>query len=498
MAAIKTLNGLVSWIAANMGAVNEATSTVAEAPLPAKKEVLSRIRFALTPSLFGSNIPENLNGQQFAITDDGSKVAVAIRESLEQQGAIVNIISDNDSLEGYNGLIILDILSTPNRKDILSAFDTIKKLHPEKVKWVYAISDIDTARLRNFQGYPGFLKSLDKEWDHTKCRSISLTGSLSPEEIAAITLQEVLHPDEPAEIIYQDGVRHTFQLIPSQVPTGDIPNIKLDRESVILVLGGAQGITAELMVRFSKDYPCNYILVGRSADPRKDGHNKYAAFKNKEDIKKQLIAEGQYSKPAEIEKRASDIHKYNQILSTITSLEGNGATVTYHTLDLRNEQELSNLISSVYKDHGRIDGVIHGAGLLEDKLFQQKTSDSFERVFSTKVTPLRILAEQLRPDVQFVILFSSVASVYGNRGQTDYAAANSVMDRYAWELNKTLKGKVVAINWGPWKGTGMVSPTLEKEYERRGIPLIPLKDGMEVFVNELKYGNESQVLIMAE
>jgi hypothetical protein len=97
-----------------------------------------------------------------------------------------------------------------------------------------------------------------------------------------------------------------------------------------------------------------------------------------------------------------------------------------------------------------------------------------------------------------VILFSSVASVYGNRGQTDYAAANSVMDRYAWELKKTLKGKVTAINWGPWKGTGMVSPTLEKEYERRGIPLIPLKDGMEIFVNELKYGNESQVLIMAE
>ncbi|MBP1651403.1 MAG: Erythronolide synthase, partial [Bacteroidetes bacterium] len=126
-----------------------------------------------------------------------------------------------------------------------------------------------------------------------------------------------------------------------------------------------------------------------------------------------------------------------------------------------------------------------------------KTSESFERVFTTKVTPLRILAEQLRPDVQFVIFFSSVASVYGNRGQTDYAAANSVMDRYAWELRNTIKGKVTAINWGPWKGTGMVSPALEREYERRGIALIPLQEGMELFVNELKYGNESQVLIMA-
>lgn len=502
LAAIKTLNGLVSWIAANMTSSSETIVSIAEPSVIARKEVLSRIRFALTRSRFGNAIPENLSGQKFGITDDGSRVALSIKTLLEQQGAVVNIIADSDSLEGYNGLIILDILATSHRKNILSAFDTIKKLHPDTVKWVYAISGIeataDNTQLRNYQGYPGFLKSLDKEWDNTKCRSISLTGTLSPEEIATITLNEIRHPDEPAEVIYQDGIRHTFELIPSAIPTGDISNIQLDKNGVILVLGGAQGITSELMIRFSEEYPCNYILVGRSADPRKEGRNKYAAFSNKEDIKKQLIAEGEFSKPAEIEKRASDIHKSNQILHTITSLEANGAIVTYHTLDLRNEQELSHLISSVYKDYGKIDGVIHGAGLLEDKLFQQKTSDSFERVFSTKVTPLRILAEQLRSDVQFVILFSSVASVYGNRGQTDYAAANSVMDRYAWELKKTLKGKVTAINWGPWKGTGMVSPTLEKEYERRGIPLIPLKDGMEIFVNELKYGNESQVLIMAE
>ena len=140
---------------------------------------------------------------------------------------------------------------------------------------------------------------------------------------------------------------------------------------------------------------------------------------------------------------------------------------------------------------------MHGAGLLEDKLFHSKTSASFERVFHTKVTPLRVLAEKLRAETQFVILFSSIASVYGNRGQTDYAAANSVMDRYAWALKQKINGKVLAINWGPWKGAGMVSPTLEKEYERRGIALIPLQDGMETFLNELKYGKESQVLIMA-
>jgi hypothetical protein len=118
-------------------------------------------------------------------------------------------------------------------------------------------------------------------------------------------------------------------------------------------------------------------------------------------------------------------------------------------------------------------------------------------VFDTKVTPLRVLAEQLRPETQFVVFFSSIASVYGNRGQSDYAAANSVMDRYAEALKNKIKGKVLAINWGPWKGAGMVSATLEKEYEKRGISLIPLGDGMDIFLNEVKYGTEHQVLIMA-
>ncbi len=503
LAGIKTLNGLVNWITGNLPATVPASPS-SEAPAPvstAATASLSRIRFNLVPSSFNEKETVSLTGKTFAVTDDGSHLPLAIKKLLELQGADVDIITEKDILEHYHGLIILDMLSAPDRPDILSTFATIKKLHPDNVKWIYALSGStgsDPHQLRELQGYPGFLKSLDKEWEHAKCRSISLSGHVSPEKIPAILLGELLHPDTPAEVIYHDGVRHIFDLVPTQLPTGQTAGISLNKDAVVLVLGGAQGITAELMVRLSKEYPCNYVLVGRSPDPREQGDTDYAAFKTKDDIRKRLIEEGQLTSPAAIEKHAADIHKANQILQTIRSLENNGSTVTYRALDLRNESELEALINQLYEQYGKIDGVVHGAGLLEDKLFQQKTSDSFERVFSTKVTPLRILAEKLRADTQFVVLFSSVASVYGNRGQTDYAAANSVLDRYAWELKHVIKGKVTTINWGPWKGTGMVSPTLEKEYERRGIALIPLQAGMETFVNELKYGNESQVLIMAE
>jgi NAD(P)-dependent dehydrogenase (short-subunit alcohol dehydrogenase family) len=374
------------------------------------------------------------------------------------------------------------------------------------MKWVYFISDTkghmneesDVTMLRHFQGYSGLFKSLDKEYENTKCRMISLAAKLPVPDIATIALNEILNPDEPSEVIYDGRNRQIMELIPSQLVAGlQESHIKLDKEAVVLVFGGAQGITSKLVAHLASEYPCRYILVGRSPDPRTVNLEQFFGMITKDEIRSCLVKQAALKKPAEIEQETSRIYKNNQILQTITALENNGSAVTYTSLDLRDEQALNKLIADIYKQYDRIDGVIHGAGLLEDKLFHSKTLDSFQRVFDTKVIPLRVLAEQLRPETQFVTFFSSIASVYGNRGQTDYAAANSVMDKYAWALKEKIKGKVLAINWGPWKGAGMVSDALEKEYERRGISLIPLEDGMQTFVNELKYGNESQVLIMA-
>jgi acyl transferase domain-containing protein/NAD(P)H-dependent flavin oxidoreductase YrpB (nitropropane dioxygenase family)/NAD(P)-dependent dehydrogenase (short-subunit alcohol dehydrogenase family)/acyl carrier protein len=509
LAAIKTLNGLVNWIS-EIETEGLETVTAAQKIIEESAgnlgESLSRLRFELTPSELLNTEFTALKGQRFAVTDDEGPQSIAIKRAFEKQGALVDIVAVNDQLKGYQGLVILNMFASPNQTGIIDNIALIKQLDLEEVKWVYVISDTkghmsekaDATLLRRFQGYSGLFKSLDKEYENTKFRVISLATKQTAKHVADIALNEILNPDEPSEVIYNGDGRQTLELIPSELITGlGDSHIQLDRDAVVLVLGGAQGITSELMMRFAKDYPCRYILVGRSSDPRTNGLEQFSFLKTKEEIRAYLIQLGNLKKPAEIELETSRIYKNNQILQTISSMEITGSTVSYEALDLRDEQGLSALISNVYQEYGRIDGVVHGAGLLEDKLFHAKSLDSFKRVFETKVTPLRVLAEQLRADTQFVILFSSIASVYGNRGQTDYAAANSVMDRYAWALKEKIKGKVMSINWGPWKGAGMVSPSLEKEYERRGISMIPLDEGMETFLNEMKYGNESQVLIMA-
>ncbi|MGG5208233.1 SDR family NAD(P)-dependent oxidoreductase [Chryseobacterium sp. MIQD13] len=499
LAAIKTLKGLASWISEMNGNSN---------PEPVQN-LLSRLRFDLTPTdVSTEQNTEIIKGKRFAITQGNSPQTVAIKNALEKYGAIAELVDTEKDLTNFDGLIILDLFSSTIKHSIIDHVDLIKKMDLDKAKWIYLISDIpahvqeltDTTLLRHYKGHPGLFKSLAREFEQTHCRLISLSTPQQVDQIAEIALKEILTTDKPAEVIYKNDQRHKVDIIPSPLSNSlEEAHIKLDKESVVLVLGGAQGITSELVKHMSQTYPCTYILVGRSVDPRNNevGLKEFETMKTKEEIRAYLIKSGKFTSPAEIEKEMVKIFKNNQILSTIRDMEQLGSEVVYQSLDLCDEQGLSDLIKNIYEKYARLDGVIHGAGLLEDKLFKQKTSSSFERVFDTKVKPLRVLAEQLHTDCQFVVLFSSIASVYGNKGQTDYAAANSVLDDYAKALNKKLKGKVISINWGPWKGAGMVSPTLETEYERRGISLIPLDQGKEIFLNEIKYGTESQVLIMS-
>jgi NAD(P)-dependent dehydrogenase (short-subunit alcohol dehydrogenase family) len=164
---------------------------------------------------------------------------------------------------------------------------------------------------------------------------------------------------------------------------------------------------------------------------------------------------------------------------------------------VRDEKAFGTLIDQIYSTYGRLDGVIHGAGVIEDKLIKDKTIESFDRVFDTKAISGFILARKLRPEtLKFFVFFSSVAGRFGNRGQGDYAAANEVINKLALHLDRHWPGRILAINWGPWAGSGMVTPELEKEFDRRGIGLITRDLGPRILDHELCYGQKGDVEII--
>ena len=193
-----------------------------------------------------------------------------------------------------------------------------------------------------------------------------------------------------------------------------------------------------------------------------------------------------------------------EIRANMADFASLGARLDYRICDVKAEADVAALLEAIYARYGRLDALLFGAGLIEDRLIGDKTRESLDRVFDTKVDGAFFFARHLRPDsLKFLALFTSVAGRYGNRGQTDYAAANEVLNRFAWQLQAQFGSgtKVTAVNWGPWarttNGPGMLTADTARQFSERGLTLIEPAEGRDVLWNELLYGPRDEVEVVA-
>jgi phthiocerol/phenolphthiocerol synthesis type-I polyketide synthase C len=142
---------------------------------------------------------------------------------------------------------------------------------------------------------------------------------------------------------------------------------------------------------------------------------------------------------------------------TISELAARGATVTSVQADVSNENDVARVLAEIRDTMPPLRGVIHAAGVLDDRLLLNLDAESFERALAPKVLGAWNL-HQLTSDLplDFFILFSSVASVLGSPGQANYAAANAFLDGLAHD--RLARGlPCLSINWGPWAEAGMAA-----------------------------------------
>ena len=117
-----------------------------------------------------------------------------------------------------------------------------------------------------------------------------------------------------------------------------------------------------------------------------------------------------------------------------------------------------------------IKGIFQGAGVLDDALFISMTREKLQKVLMPKVLGtwnLHIVSEKLSLD--YFVIHSSMTSVFGNAGQTNYGAANAFLDSLAhYRRHLGLCGQ--SINWGPLKvGMAINDDSLEQILEKRGL-----------------------------
>ena len=343
-------------------------------------------------------------------------------------------------------------------------------------------------------GVAGLIKSLTHEWPQVLVRVVDLNRNAAADRLAAVLLAELGDPAGPIEIGYQGERRLTLQCVPRPLEETTMTTMKLGRDSTLLLTGGARGITAAVAVELAQRYQPNLILVGRSPLPEEDETPDTAAITGAAELRVTLIArlrrEGRPASPAIVESAYQRLLQDREIRANLDRMKQTGARVHYYQADVRDEAALSAVLDDVYRRFGAIDGVIHGAGIIQDKLIRDKTPESYDRVFGTKVESALTLSRRLKFErLQLCVFFASVAGRFGNRGQSDYAAANEVLSKMAVYLDRRWPGRVVSIAWGPWSTVGMASE-LEQYLGQRGLQMIPPDVGPRFLDEELRLGRK--------
>jgi acyl transferase domain-containing protein/NAD(P)-dependent dehydrogenase (short-subunit alcohol dehydrogenase family) len=355
-------------------------------------------------------------------------------------------------------------------------------------------------------GGVGLIKCLAAEWPGCLCKAIDLDPDENPAQHAAHIYAEIATPAGRREVGYPRGARTIFRTECALLRTHEDAIEQPDRHWVVLAVGGARGITAETCRPFAASGAV-CVVVGRSALPAPE-IRATASLADAAALRAFFLAEATTAPgrptPAKVEARIATVLRDRETRANVADFVALGAHVDYRICDVRREADVEALLESVYARYGRIDAVLFGAGLIEDRLIVDKTRESLSRVFDTKVDGAFFLVRHLRPQtLKFLAFFSSVAGRYGNRGQTDYGAANEVLNRYAWQLQARFgrQVKVTAVNWGPWakttNGLGMLTPETARQFRGRGLRLIEPDEGRDFLWNELLYSPRDEVEVVA-
>ncbi|WP_448709409.1 SDR family NAD(P)-dependent oxidoreductase, partial [Achromobacter sp. AGC25] len=183
----------------------------------------------------------------------------------------------------------------------------------------------------------------------------------------------------------------------------------------------------------------------------------------------------------------------------LQDLRVRGARVEYRSVAVDDGAAMAALSRAIVAEHGQLNGVIHTAGVLRDSLLANKTDVDLGTVLQPKVAGVVALDEATRElALEWLVLCSSVASVWGNVGQVDYAAGNGFLDAYAAYRQGLVsqglrRGRTVSLSWPLWAAGGMQVDAAGQERMRRSTGMEPLPDeaGIAALVQSMSVASDA-------
>ncbi|MFC0039499.1 non-ribosomal peptide synthetase [Actinomadura rayongensis] len=280
------------------------------------------------------------------------------------------------------------------------------------------------------RGLTGLLRTASLEDPRLRTQLLDCLDGASAAEVAAR-----LADDAEPEVRYRDGRRYTAVL---DELGADGPVAAPWRENgVYLVTGGAGALGRIIAADVAASVRhATVVLVGRSA--------------------------------LTVEQAAA-----------LDALRAAGLTVEHRRADVADRAATERLLAGVRADHGPLTGIVHGAGVTDDRLIVAKSAAELDRVLAPKVAGLVHLDELSRDEpLDFLLCLSSASGAFGNPGQADYAAANAFLDAYTAHRERLVAagertGRSVSVGWPLWADGGMGTDAAVAD-RLRALGVIPL------------------------
>jgi acyl transferase domain-containing protein/NAD(P)-dependent dehydrogenase (short-subunit alcohol dehydrogenase family)/acyl carrier protein len=301
-------------------------------------------------------------------------------------------------------------------------------------------------------------ESIHREDGSFVCQ-VAYTGrDISVNSGTEIIINEIFSEIENNLVIYDNGIRKTERVVRSSINRKSHTHISSGN---YILIGGLGGIGRKLASKILSDKNSTVVIAGRT-------------------------------------------ELNNAVMQKLRAVSNDDSRIKYISCDVSNKDSVNKLLKETIAIFGKIDYIIHCAGILEDKSIVNKSLDSFDRVIKSKVDGAKCIIEEADGyNYKEILFFTSTSGFFGNEGQADYAFSNCFIDYLCEEMYSQGKN-VFSIALPLWDLDGMEMSEIKKRkiYDGFGMIPMPMDIGIDIINQALDdrfsgkaviYGNEDKI-----
>ena len=301
----------------------------------------------------------------------------------------------------------------------------------------------------------GMIDSVAIELSNIENKIIDIDKNINAE----VLLSKLVDKTRNRIVAYRDNNEYYPIFNDVEIKEDETKELDIKSDGAYVISGGLGEIALEIMKGISKDKKANFALLCNSILP---SHNTWEAYiENNND-------------------------KTSNRIKSILEIEKLGSTVEIYKCNITDPHEVEECINGIRNKYRKINGIIHAAGIAGNTLFMVEDIDSFEKVVRPKVMGAWNLDYYTQNDnLDFFVMFSSIATIMPSPGQFSYVTANSYLDGFV-DYRNYFRGNTYVINWATWKEVGMAKRS--KVNVDTAFKTLLTKEGVEGFKKIIQQG----------